>query len=227
MPHARVLNRQTMMWLPAALLLTAALLAAAGLRMTESSYANPRTTVINATVGAEVTIGTGASECGDAVFGPTAITVGTATNLGTCTLSFGTNNNAAGANIVVESTRPTGGLEVFCQAALTSGCAAGTSSFTSVPIAGSATMADGQYGVRLNAALAAGTCAAGTGSVWITSGTYYGVRSADVAPGAGDPVCNRTSTGTSSLPLQFTAQGASTKVSGTYQTNARFTAAAN
>lgn len=230
MSNARVLNRQTLMWLPAAALLTAALLAAAGFRVTQPSHAASSTTTVSASVGPELHIGTGAGQCGGASFSGVSIVTGSATNLGACTLSFGTNNNTAGANLAVESTRPSGGLEVFCQAAMTSGCAAGATSFTSVAVAGGASIANGQYGVQVTAAPsssnATAACAAVATSVWVTSGNYYGVRSADTA-GAGDPVCNRAGTGDTSIPIQFTAQGDAAKTAGTYLTDARFTVAAN
>lgn len=220
MSHARVLNRQTMMWLPAAALLTAALLAATGFRVTPPSYAATNTTTVSANVGAELHIGTGAGQCGGGVYSGVSISPGANAALATCTLTFGSNNNAAGVNIRVESTRPSG-ADTFCQAAITSACTAGATTFTNVATTGIliGSLTNGGYGVHVTGTP---TCSTPT---W-ASGSIYGIGAADTA-GAGNLICSQSGTTDGSYPLAFTARGDASKTAGTYTTNAQFTVAAN
>ncbi len=214
MTHARVLKPRALMWLPAAALVVAALLAAAGVQFIGTSKAATGTSTVSATVNPEIHIG---GTCPG--YAPAAVTLNTGdatTALGSCTLTFGTNNNAAGAIIRVESTRPSG-TNSFCTAAL--GAACGASTFTDASTAGAASLTDGQYGVRVTAAP---TCSSAT---W-TNGNYYGIGNAATA-GAGNAVCNQTTTTDASYALQFAANPATNTPSGTYQADAVFTVAAN
>lgn len=219
MSHARVLanpKRQTLMWLPAAALITAGLLAAIGFGgVARSDAASTGTSTVSATVGSELHIG---GTCpGYNGPGPALATTDATTSLGSCTLTFGTNNNATGSLIRVESQRPTAGNDAFCSTAVTLAC--GATKFTNASTAGAASLADGQFGVLVNGVP---TCNTAT---W-TNGNYYGIANSNTA-GNGNLICDNANqvgaVNDASYNLQFSANPGPATVAATYQASAVFT----
>jgi hypothetical protein len=205
------------MWLPAALLVTAAVMAATGVRMVGPSFgASTGTSTVSATVTPELHIG---GTCpGFVGGGPTMAPGDATTSLGACTLTFGTNNNATGALIRVESERPGAGNHTFCSTVVTAAC--GATSFADVAMGGAASLADGEFGVRVTAAP---TCVAPT---W-TNSNYYGVPDATTA-GAGSILCDQSNTTVdASYALQFAANPGAGTTAGLYRGSAVFTVEAS
>ncbi len=99
MSHAAVLRPRTLMWLPALLLIAVALLAASGFRLVGPSYAaSTGSAVVSATVTPELHIG---GTCpGANLVGPSLASADPTTVLGSCTLTFGTNNNNPGGSLI-------------------------------------------------------------------------------------------------------------------------------
>lgn len=219
MSHALPLRARHLAWLPAGLLIVAAVLSAAGVRMVGPGYAaSTGSTTVSATVNPELHIG---GTCpGNTLSGVSMNTTDATTALGSCTVTFGTNNNNPGGSLLrVETPRATGGDNTFCSTAVTASC--GATSFADVAFTGAASLADGQFGVLVNGAP---TCNTAT---W-TNGNYYGLRAAATAPGTGDLICDHnTFPGDASYSLQFSANPGGTTVATTYQGRADFTVEAS
>lgn len=221
MAHAALLRPRTLMWLPALLLVGIAVLAASGFRLVGPSYAaSTGSAVVSATVTPELHIG---GTCpGANLVGPAMAVADATTVLGSCTLTFGTNNNNPGGSLIrVETPRATAGDETFCTTAVTLAC--GANSFTDVATAGVAFAAvpEGGFGVNVNGAP---TCNTAT---W-TNGNVYGLEDATTAAGTGNLICDHnTFPGDASYNLRFVANPTGSTVAGTYQGRADFTVEAS
>jgi hypothetical protein len=200
--------------LPAILLLTWGALSAAGVRLTPGSQAaTAGSSTVTANVTADVQIG---GTCvGYTGTNPSLLTTASATVLGTCTVTQSSNNNSATA-LRVKSSRTAAGTGPFCKTAIfpdnVTTCAGATKSFANV-VAGSASLTDGQFGIKV---AAAPTCSTAT---W-TNGNYYPLPD---AASAGSLICNTTAGTTGSYNLSFEADPAATQESGNYGTVANFT----
>jgi hypothetical protein len=214
MSHVRVLQgSRSLVWLPAALLMTWGLLAAAGVFVTPTSKAASSSSTVNATVALDVHI---AGTCAAGTnFPSVALALGENT-LATCGITFGTNNGASSA-LRVESPRPTTGNPMFCQAATVS-TACGANVMAN-PAANALTLGDNQMGVLSTAVT---TC---TTPTWQLN-RYNPVRDAGTA-GAGDLVCTMTGTTDGNYTLSFRANRSASTVAGTYAGQAVFTAEAS
>jgi hypothetical protein len=235
MSHTHVAPSRHLMWLPAALLIAAALLAATGLLQVPGSQAATATTTVGATVNKEVHVALNdAGLCG-AISGSTVTKsiTGTTLNvtdgdvsLATCRLTFGSNNSALGANLLVESTR-VAGTNSFCTQAATVACAA--PQFTEAATGGvaPATFAVGEpaaagfFGIRAN--INGGTCAGGMGA----SVNYFGLgQNTDATPN-GATVCSTSSTTDGDVTIDYrTNPGSAQPASTSYLVQTTFTATA-
>ncbi len=175
------LDPRLLMWLPAAALIVAGLLAATGFGLVPRSTAATTSSVtVGATVSKEVHVNLDdAGLCGP-VSGSTSTKNFTGTtlstsdgdvSLATCRLTFGSNNSALGATLLVESTRASG-ANSFCDAAATVTCPGPAAQFTDVDVAtGEApgtgagqfgqgeTATSGKFGIALT--VNGGTCTGG------------------------------------------------------------------
>lgn len=213
-------------FLPALVLLVWGGLAAAGISFTEDSHAANSTTV-GVTVDGMVTLGGTCTTNGTltgANFLPNAVG---AQLLGTCTVIQGTTNGSPSL-VRVESTRATAGTGIFCQTPITVGasyaevCAGAAAVNFQQAVAGSAGLADGQFGIQATP----GTCVVGAGS-WANT-MYYPLRDMATAPGAGDTICTTLgSTASTTSTLSFQADPIATQAQGAYTTRAEFTVAAS
>lgn len=203
-------------WLPAFALIAWGVLAAAGIPLErDARAASSGSTAVTASVLLEIHIGgtcPGGSLSGVSMSGSAGATL-----LGSCTVTFGTNNGTTGSVLKVEHPRPSGNV-AFCQATELLACSGG--SFTDETAAGSTALADGAFGVQV---AAAPTCSTPT---W-TNGNYYGIRDATTAPGVGDTVCTQAGTTDGSYSLDFEANPVASTTSGTYYTRADFTVEAS
>jgi hypothetical protein len=210
------LTARHMMWLPAALLLTWGVLAAAGMPLTPSSRAAATgSATVSATVTPDMHMG---GTCPGGNYTDANLAIGDV-NIGggSCTLTFGTNNGAVGAVLTVESARPSG--NTFCQAAVAVACGANPA-FTNAPTAGAAALAAGEFGAKVSAAP---TC---NGGGW-TNGNFYGIRDATTAPGTGDTLCTQNGTTDGSYTLQFHSNRSAGTTAGTYNAQINFTSTAS
>jgi len=222
-------------WLPAALLVSWAILAATGFPLTPNSQAASAssTTSVTASVLPEVHMdlanadpdGAGPlSGCGtvtgtapneDGAFTPTAMSTSDGDiELARCTMTFGSNNNGtSGATLSVESTRASGAA--FCSTAFDVACAGNTFADEN----GDATLAEGGFGLRPTTVSGCG----GAGADWSTA-NYYGIP-ADLA-GFGTQICDTNNTSDGTMVLTFRANPSASQTAGNYYVRARFTAQA-
>ncbi|MBC7632030.1 hypothetical protein [Aeromicrobium sp.] len=218
--RSRHINRWA--FLPALVLLVWGGLAASGVSFTGDSQAANSST-IGVTVDGAVTLGGTCTTNGTmtgANFLPSAVG---AQLLGACTVTQGTTNGSQSL-VRVESTRATAGTGIFCQTPITVGasytevCAGAAALNFTQATAGSAALADGQFGIQATP----GACSAGWGNT-----LFYPLRDATTAPGAGDIICQTLgSTATTTSTLSFQADPIATQGAGAYTTRAEFTVAA-
>lgn len=232
-PRARYLA-----WLPAVLLVAWGILSAAGVPLTPNSLAaSTGTTTVSATVAKEVHIALDTTgNCGPAGGSNTARSLtGSALNtsqdgttaFATCRATFGSNNSALGATLLIESTR-TAGTKSFCTDAVGGGACAG-SSFSDAPLAGEANgtgagqfgQDEGKFGVKITSPGA--TCSGGM----VTGGLVYGLgQNTDATPN-GATVCATASTTDGTVDVNYHANSASNQPAGTYNVETTVTATAN
>lgn len=226
-----------LVWLPAALLITAAVLAATGFSSIASSdAASTGTTTVTATVAKEVHVNLNtAGSCGPAGGSPTTrsfagntlATTDGDVSLATCRMTFGSNNSALGAQLLVESTR-TSGTNSFCAVVATSACVA--PQFTEAATAGVAPAAfgagepaaAGYFGIKAN--INAASCTGGMGA----SVNYFGLgQNGDATPN-GAAVCSTSSTTDGDVTIDYRVNpGSSQPASTSYLVETTFTATAN
>lgn len=230
-----------LIWFPAALLCAAGALSAIGVPLTPNGQAATSTgsSVISASVLPEVSLDLGQNALGaatcsagtgtisgpanaevaqfgvDTTAGRLAINMSGVTNLGSCSMTFGTNNGASGASLSVKSARASGAL--FCQNANATACT-GTA-YTDEDGLNNVLEAD-KFGIRADTL----TC---TTPTW-TAGNYYG---APLAGAAGSNICTGQATNASAasdgvVVLSFHVN-TSTRPSGNYYGQLDFTATAN
>lgn len=195
-------------WLPAVLLLTWGVLAAAGVPLVPSSTAaSTGNSTVTATVALDVHIG-GTCPGYSNAYG--AMVDNTLATLGSCSVTFGTNNGAT-STLKVESARTTAGNVMFCRAGdNTSAC--GTGGFTNVG-ANSASIVADQFGVH-------STVTSCTTATWANN-TYNSVPDSTTA-GAGTTICSMTGTTDGNYTLAFRAHP-DTVTAGSYTGQANFT----
>jgi hypothetical protein len=200
-----------LMWLPAVLLLAWGVLAAAGMPLVPSSKAvTTGTATVTASVALDIHLG-GTCVGYSNAYGAMADNVNA--TLGSCTVTWGTNNGAT-STLRVESARTTAGNVMFCRAAdNTSAC--GTGGFTNVG-ANAASMVADQFGVLS----AVTTCNQAAGSKW-NNGTYNPVPDSTVSS-TGDVICTQTGTTDGNYGLTFKAWP-DTVTAGSYTGQAVFT----
>jgi len=238
MSHVSVLRPRNLAWIPAAMLISVGLLSAMGVSLIPDGRAATATggTVISATVLPEVSLDlaqnqAGAAACGTIIdatvnaevaeFGNAGsripINSSGATNLGTCNMTFGTNNGATGASLSYKSDRPATANRTFCTTAVGLTCA-GT--FYTDDDGANATLEADRFGVRLDTE----NCDTNT----MVLARYYG---APLSGAAAQDVC--TGEAASATPandghviLSFHVN-TSTTASGDYNARLNFTATAN
>lgn len=239
MSHARVLNARTVSWLPAAILATAGLLAAAGFGISGHSYgASTGTVSIGATVTKEVHVNLNTTgSCGPAggssttrsFTGTTLAPTDGNVSLGTCRVTFGSNNSALGAQLLVESSRTVAG-NTFCTAAVPAVCAA--PQFTDVSTAGVAPAtfntgepaAAGFFGI--SATINAASCN-GTGGIAGGTNIWGLPQNTDATPN-GTLVCQTASTTDGDVTVDYRVNPGSAQPSSTgYVLDTAYTATAN
>jgi hypothetical protein len=235
MTAARLIRPRSAAWLPAALLVAYALVAASGFSLTPNSGAATGTATVNATVLPEVHMnftscgsvtdpdGVGPL-AGDAVIAaPSMSSSDGDISLGTCAITFGSNNNGTnGATLTVANARPGAGY-AMCQAAIGSTCVA--PQFSDSPVAGEALVAfngasvgaTGRMGIKASAL----TCP-GAGGSWSVATNYYGL------PAAATPsqICATNSTTDGGLTLDFRADPGGSQAAGAYTLKANLVATA-
>ncbi|MCW2961344.1 MAG: hypothetical protein JWM90_1731 [Thermoleophilia bacterium] len=202
-----------LMYLPAAALLAWGVLAAAGVFVTaDSRAASSGSTSVTAQVLPNLTIG---GDCIGGSFTTATMSVSdAAVPLAQCTVTQTTNNNAAGTTLLIQSTRPTS--VAFCKTVAGSDCALAAFTESALATSQGATLADGNFAVRVNGAP---TCSA---PVW-TNTNYYSLRPANVAPGNGDPICTTVQATPGSYALSFEANPLANQEAGNYIAAANFT----
>ncbi|MCW2927967.1 MAG: hypothetical protein JWM86_1935 [Thermoleophilia bacterium] len=233
MPAIALPRARTLAWLPAAGLLVLAVLAAFGFTgLTHSVTAQTGTTTVTATVNKEVHLALNDTGSCGGVTGSTTVKAITGTALNTsdarvqfasCRLTFGTNNSAAGANVLVESTR-TSGANQFCTTAPTGACVA--PQFTDVATAGVAqaafdtgeATAAGWFGIKT---VVNSNCAGGQGTT-----NYYGLLPNTNATPDGATVCATANTTDGDITIGFWANPGATQPAGSYQVQTTLTASA-
>jgi hypothetical protein len=218
-----------LVWLPAALLITAGVLSAIGVSLTPSSRAATASSdvTVNATILPEVSFNFQATECRagasvtDGELGIDAagqrLTIAATGNtvLGTCRMRFGTNNGASGASLSVSNQRPAGNV-IMCGGAAGAACSGG--SFADDDGA-NATLEAGRFGIRADTL----TC---TTAAW-TAGRYYGAPDAP----ATDNICtgqtaDPVAANDGDVTVGFVTNG-NNQPSGNYYARMAFTATAN
>lgn len=202
------LRSRHLAWLPAVMLTAWAVLAAAGVPLTPSTNAATGSSTVTATVAVDIHIG---GTC--ATYSNSFGNMPDATNsaVGTCGITFGTNNGAT-STLKVESARTTAGNNMFCRA--TSVSAACEPSGFAAPLANAASLAIDQFGVLTTAITSCTTPA------W-TLNTYNPVPDSTTA-GTGTTVCSMTGTTDGNYSLEFRAYP-DTVAAGTYSGQAVFT----
>lgn len=196
-----------LMWLPAVLLLTWGVLAAAGVPLVPGSKAvSSGSATVNATVALDIHIaGTCAANTN---FPSVPLNLGNNT-LASCGVTFGTNNGAT-STLKVASARTTAGNNLFCQAASVSAACGAT--FTS-PAANAAALAGGEFGLYSSAIT---TCT----TPGFTLNRYNPVPDSTAAAAT---ICSMTGTTDGNYSLDFVANRAAGTVAGTYLGRADFT----
>lgn len=209
MTYAHVIRPRNLMWLPAAMLVAWGVLAAAGYGTTPSFGASTGSATVSATVALDIHVGGTCSAGYSNAYGAMADNV--EATLGSCGMTFGTNNGAT-STLKVESARTTAGNVMFCRAADNIG-ACGANGFTS-PAANAATLGADKFGVLSTVT----TC---TTPTW-TNGNYNPVPDSNTA-GAGTTICSMTGTTDGSYTFSFRAHP-DTVTAGSYTGQALFTA---
>lgn len=235
MSHAQIIRTPRIAWLPATLLVAAGVLAAAGFGGAPSSQAATGSSTVTATVSKEVHVALNTTgSCGPAGGSATTRSFAGATmavtdgdiSLATCRVTFGSNNSALGANLLVESTR-TSGTNSFCAVAALGACVA--PQFTEAATAGvaPATFAVGEpaaagfFGIKAN--INGGTCAGGMGA----SANYFGLNQNTDATPNGATVCSTSSTTDGDVTIDYRVNpGSSQPASTAYLVQTTFTATA-
>jgi hypothetical protein len=232
----RLASPRMLMWLPAAALATAGLLAATGFGLVPSSgAASSGSTTVGATVAKEVHVNLNdAGQCGP-VTGDTSTKSITGTSLqttdgdislATCRLTFGSNNSALGAQLLVESTR-TSGSNSFCAVVATTPCSA--PQFTDVSTAGvaAASFGTGEAAMAGNFGITA-TANSGCSGGMTASTNRYGLQQNTDATPNGATVCSTASTTDGDVTIDYRVNpGASQPASTSYLVQTTFTATAN
>lgn len=230
-----IIRPRALAWLPAAFLLTAALLAAAGFGGIGSSKAATTGDVtVTATVAKEVHVNlddTGA--CGPvtgststkAITGTSMTTASPDMSLATCRLTFGSNNSASGANLLIESTR-TSGTNHFCTTAPTGACVApqfteaSTAGVTPAAFGTGEAAAAGNFGIKAN-------LNSGCSDGWVASANYFGLSPNTDATPNGATVCSTASTTDGDVTIDFRVNpGSLQEASTSYQVQTTLTATA-
>lgn len=212
MSHAHAIRMRHLMWLPAALLLSAGILAASGVKLVGPSYgASAATTAVTATVLPNLTIG-GTCDAGSRS-GSISVAADD-TNIGaTCTITYATNNHAPGVRLRAESTRAA--APALCKVATTTLDCGAADAFSDAATGGIADMADGAFGVQV---AGAPTCTTSAGS-WV-NGTSYGLPAGS---GAGSVVCAQHNMGAAgTYTLQFRADSLAAQPAGAYDAGVSF-----
>ena len=241
MSHVSIIRPRHLVWLPAALLVSAGLLSAFGFSMTPNGRAATATgtTTISATVLPEVSLDlaqntAGASTCGvqtDATanaevyeFGNAGaripINASGATALGTCNMTFGTNNGSSGASLTYKSARTITANRTFCTAAVAADCSGANTYYTDDDGANTTLEAD-RFGIKLDPA---SLC----DNQPMVDNMYWG---APISTGTAKDVCtNEAASATASndgyVRVMFDVN-TSTIASGNYNAQIVFTATAN
>lgn len=215
--------RRHLVWLPAALLVAFGALSAAGFTVAPDSVAATATgsVSVTASVAAEVhmtlancatpnvAVMGGSANNQTAAFSSVALTTSdAATVLGQCDMTFGTNNNALGAQLTVADARAAGGSGNFLCASASGTVCAGAD-FTDTAVL--ATLAEGAAGLKLSAL----TC---NGAAGMTTANYYPIAA------AANVCVDTTGVSDSSLTLQVVANPSTTQPSGSYVGQANFVA---
>lgn len=201
-------------WIPALLLIGAGLLTAVGISLVPRAHATSAnvTPVITVVVDKEVHVAYSVGNCGspDGTLDAGTLTVSmNDTSLGTCRVTFGSNNNGASGAVLNIANSNAGANTFFCtRATYVGACGAGVFNDGS-----GADMAEGTVGGKLSASSGCTT------SNW--AGNYSQVLS------AGTNVCATTSTADGDYTMQFGADPAATQLSGTYRGQATVTATAS
>jgi hypothetical protein len=201
-----------LMWLPAALLLSAGVLAAGGFKLVGPSYgASTGSTAVDVTVLPNLTFG---GTCDGATRSGSLSVAADDSNIGaTCTVTYSTNNHAAGVRLRAESTRAL--APALCKQANTTLNCGAVDSFGDAATGGIVDMADGAFGVQV---AGAPTCTTGAGS-WV-NGTSYGLPA---GAGAGSVVCAQHNMGAAgTYTLQFRADTLAAQPSGDYDAGVSF-----
>ncbi len=165
MSHVSVIRPRHLVWLPAALLMTAGVLSVLGVPLTPNGRAATGTTTISANVLPEISLDLaqgGPATCGTIIdatdnaekaeFGNASaripISASGPTALGTCNMTFGTNNGSSGASLSYKSARVTTPNRTFCTAAVAANCA-GANTYYTDDDGGNATLEQDKFGIRV------------------------------------------------------------------------------
>lgn len=208
MTYAHVIRPRNLMWLPASLLVAWGVLAAAGYGITPSFGASTGSGTVTASVAIDVHVGGTCSLGYSNAYGPMADNV--EATLGTCGMTFGTNNGAS-STLKVESARTTAGNVMFCRAA-DNIAACGANGFSNVG-ANAVSLGADNFGVLSTVT----TC---TTPTW-QNARYNPVPDANTA-GAGTTICQMTGTTDGSYTFSFRAHP-DTVTAGGYTGQALFT----
>lgn len=198
--------------LPLVLLVGAGALAAAGFQMSPFAGAvSSQSTTVQADIIAELHT----SDCADQ--GPTTLTPGSLQNIGgNCTMTFGSNNNAAGAKLLVANGQATQflclgrGVARNCGTNFDDEATGGTLNASVAQLDAT----HGKSGVQL-------VSTTGTAD-WTAATTTYGLP-ATLSP---SQPCHSTSTADVDCVFQFVAYAAANQPAGQYEGVANFTMAA-
>ena len=208
MTYAHVIRPRNLMWLPAAMLVAWGVLAAAGYGVATPSFgASTGNSTVTATVALDVHIG-GTCVGYSNAFG--AMPDNTESTLGSCGITFGTNNGAT-STLKVESARDNAGNLMFCRAA-DNDAACGANGFTS-PAANALTLGADKFGVLSTVT----TC---TTPTW--QNARYNPVPDETTAGAGTTVCSMTGTTDGNYTMSFRAHP-DTVTAGSYTGQALFT----
>ena len=199
-----------LIWVPAVVLLAWAVLAALGYSSVQDSRAASTGSVTpEATVLPDLQIGgtcIGGSRNGSLSVAADDDAIGAS-----CTVTFATNNNPGGVRLRAESNRPAG--VTFCKNANVAIACGAVANFADAPVGGAASLADGEFGMRVESAP---TC---TTPGW-ANGSVYGLAA---SPGAGSIVCNTHAMGAGgSYELRFYADTVAAQEAGDYDGQVNF-----